>query len=134
MSAPTPIAVAVVEHAGRFLIGRRPQGVPLAGYWEFPGGKVRDGETPAEAARRECFEETGLAVSVGGEYSQVVQRYDHDRLRLHFFACRPDGPSIPSSHGVPSAPEGYRWVTAVELKSYRFPPANEALVALLSAG
>ena len=47
---PTPIAVAVVRYDGKFLIGRRPEGVPLAGLWEFPGGKVHAGETPEAAA------------------------------------------------------------------------------------
>ena len=47
---PTEIAVAVVEHAGRYLIGLRPAGEALAGYWEFPGGKVPQGELPGEAA------------------------------------------------------------------------------------
>ena len=63
------IAVAVVEHDGRFLVGLRPAGKPLAGFSEFPGGKVHSGETPAEAAERECREETGLSVVVGASIS-----------------------------------------------------------------
>jgi mutator protein MutT len=57
------IAVAVVEHQGRFLIGKRPDDAALGGYWEFPGGKVEQGESPADAAIRECLEETGVASS-----------------------------------------------------------------------
>lgn len=124
---PTPIAVAVVEHRGKFLIGRRPEGVALAGLWEFPGGKVRPGETPADAARRECLEETGLEVTVGAPYPEVVQQYDHDRVHLHFFAC-----SLVDAH-VPT-PEGYRWVAPGELAAYEFPRANEGLLALLASG
>ena len=48
---PTEIAVAVVELDGKFLIGLRPEGIPLAGLWEFPGGKVELDESPAEAAK-----------------------------------------------------------------------------------
>ena len=81
---PTPIAVAVVEHRGKYLIGRRPEGAALAGLWEFPGGKVEPGESPADAARRECLEETGLDVVVGAPYPEVVQQYDHDRVRSAF--------------------------------------------------
>ncbi len=55
MSLPEPalIAVAVVEHEGRVLIGKRPQDTPLAGLWEFPGGKVKPGEMIQEAAARD---------------------------------------------------------------------------------
>jgi 8-oxo-dGTP diphosphatase len=125
-SAPTPIAVAVVEHEGRFLIQQRPVGVPLAGLWEFPGGKVRPGETPEAAAARECLEETGLAVIVGSPYPEVVRQYSHDKVRLSFFRCTlADVP--------PAASSAYRWVMPGELADYEFPPANSALVAMLAS-
>lgn len=123
---PTPIAVAVVEHDGKYLIGQRPDGVPLAGYWEFPGGKVEAPESPEEAAVRECREETGLEVVVVGEYPEALHQYDHDKLRLYFLSCRP----IVSP---PPTPAGYRWVTGRELRDYAFPKANAALIAHLSA-
>ena len=56
MPEPVEIAIAVVEHEGRFLIGLRPPGAPLAGLWEFAGGKLEPGETPQMAAARECLE------------------------------------------------------------------------------
>ena len=91
---PTPIAVAVVRHAGRVLIGRRGAGVPLAGLWEFPGGKVREGETAEEAAARECLEETGLAVHIAGTLAEVVHPYEHGPLRLCFLAAEPVDPAV----------------------------------------
>jgi mutator protein MutT len=123
---PTSIAVAVVERDGHFLVGLRPPGVPLAGYWEFPGGKVKPGETPAQAAMRECHEETGLLVELCGEYPDVVHQYDHDRLRLFFFAAR-CGPNL----AQPRAP--FLWVPRVKLGQLAFPPANAALIAYLLA-
>jgi mutator protein MutT len=126
---PTPIAVAVVEHRKKFLIGRRPEGVPLAGLWEFPGGKVEAGETPADTARRECLEETGLAVIVGQKYPEVTQQYDHDKVHLHFFACTL---AEITTDEEPPTPAGYRWVRPDELASYKFPRANEGLLALLA--
>ena len=83
------IAVAIVEHQGCFLIGKRPDSDALGGYWEFPGVKVEQRETPAEAARRECLEETGVAVRVVDEYLVVDHEYAHGALRIHFFACAP---------------------------------------------
>ena len=122
---PIEIAIAVVEHDGRFLIGLRPGGAPLAGLWEFAGGKVEPGETPQTAAARECLEETGLAVEVGQPYPDIVHQYDHGRLRLHFFRCRPlDPQALPA--------ERFRWVTAGELSHYEFPAANQALTAYLA--
>ena len=84
---------------------------------------------PADAATRECREETGLAVRVIGSYATVEHEYPHGRLRLHFFACI----SADSSGGPPSEdlPERFRWVTAAELGGYRFPPANDAILRLL---
>ncbi|MDP6469251.1 MAG: NUDIX domain-containing protein, partial [Pirellulaceae bacterium] len=65
---PTLIAIAVVEHNGRFLVGMRPVETVLAGFSEFPGGKVEPNEVPAQAAVRECLEETGLEVEVSGAF------------------------------------------------------------------
>ncbi|HEV3003458.1 MAG TPA: (deoxy)nucleoside triphosphate pyrophosphohydrolase [Pirellulales bacterium] len=120
----TRIAVAVVEHDGRFLIGQRPSGVALAGLWEFPGGKVEPGETAALAAGRECLEETGLAIEVGEPYPAVVHQYEHGKVALEFFACRAVDPSQ-----SPQPP--FRWVGLCELAVCPFPAANAGLIELL---
>jgi 8-oxo-dGTP diphosphatase len=120
----TRIAVAVVEHQGRFLVGRRPPGVPLAGLWEFPGGKVAANETPRDAAVRECREETGLEVRAGGEYPPAEHRYEHGAVRLFFFACEPVDPAEP-----PRPP--FTWVARGELNDREFPAANRELLAML---
>jgi len=119
------ISVAVVEHAGRFLIGRRPEGVPLAGKWEFPGGKVHDGESPEAAAARECLEETGLAVTIVAPYPEVVHQYDYGRVHLHFFTATPVDASV-----QPRPP--FRWVQRDQLSQYDFPEANAALIEFLT--
>lgn len=132
---PTPIAVAVVEQAGRFLIGLRPEGVALAGLWEFPGGKVEAGETPAEAAVRECREEAGLEVAVVEEFPAAVQQYDHDRVRVHFFRCRLVEPAPIDgdvSFAAPPVPPRFRWVEGRRLREFTFPQANDRLIAMLS--
>ena len=119
---PTPIAIAVVEHDGRYLIGQRPPGVPLAGLWEFPGGKIQSGETPEAAAVRECLEETGLSVEPLFQYPMHVHEYDHGRVELHFIACRP-------LVGNPLAPHPpFCWVVRQSLATYMFPAGNRDLL------
>lgn len=122
---PTDIAIAVVEHAGCLLIGQRPAGAALAGLWEFPGGKVEPGESPAEAAVRECAEETGLAIEVYGEYPTHTEAYDHDNVRLHFFRC-----SLAGNEIEPLSP--FIWVERERLGEYAFPRGNDALLKLLA--
>jgi 8-oxo-dGTP diphosphatase len=122
---PTPIAIAVVEHDGRFLIGQRPAGVPLAGLWEFPGGKIEPGETPEAAAVRECLEETGVAVTPHARYPEHIQAYDHDSVQLFFIACRPDASGV----RTPNPP--FYWASREELARLEFPSGNAGLLNLL---
>ena len=126
LGTTTEIAIAVVEHDGRYLIGLRPPNVPLPGLWEFPGGKLRPGETPAQAAERECLEETGLAIVVGEAFPDVLHTYEHGRLLLHFFRCRLGDPVAAAA-----VPTRFRWVPGGKLVDYAFPAANAELVASL---
>ena len=121
----TQIAIAVVEHEGGFLVGRRPANVPLAGLWEFPGGKLQTGETAEVAAARECLEETGVAVQVAAEYPAVEHDYAHDRIELHFFHCTPIDPIRPPR-------EPFRWIRRAELAALEFPAANRAILDRLA--
>ena len=118
------IAIAVVQHAGRYLVGVRPEGTRFAGYAEFPGGKVEPGETPESAAVRECLEETGLRVEAGQRLHSVEDA--SAELHLHFIACRPA-----SAEAEPTKP--FRWVDLAELAACRFPPANARVVEQLLA-
>jgi mutator protein MutT len=118
------IAIAVVEHEDRFLIGLRPDEIALGGLWEFPGGKVEPGEAAEDAALRECREETGLDVEIVGEYPPRLERYEHATVHLRFFACRPRNPSQ-GSHGP------FRWVSRSSLSDYAFPAGNRELLKTL---
>ena len=123
----TSIAIAVVEHEGRFLIGRRPPGVALAGLWEFPGGKIDLGESPEHAAVRECMEEAGVLVEPINRYHDCVEHYDHGTVHLHFIACRLA--QIGIQDRPPIAP--FHWVPRRELANCEFPAGNAALLKIL---
>jgi len=83
--ATRTIAVAVVVHDGRVLVGRRPPDAAEApGLDEFPGGKVEPHETSAEAAARECLEEAGIAIDVGSRSFSAVSTQTHPHLLLIF--------------------------------------------------
>lgn len=124
---PIPISVAVVLSQGRVLVGRRPEGVPLAEMWEFPGGKVGGGEPPAQAAVRECREETGVTIEVDRLDHEVVHSYTHGLLKIAFFLARPV-----DADAEPRPP--FRWVPLVDLPDYSFPPANAEMIARLNGG
>ena len=120
----TEIAIAVIEQDDHFLIGQRPPGGPLAGLWEFPGGKVEPGESPADAAIRETLEEAGLRITIEGQYPDIIHQYDYAKLRLHFFRCRVQGTTPPRD-------TRFQWIPRSKLREYQFPAANAALIAQL---
>ena len=86
MSRTVEVSAGVLTRAdGRFLLGQRAEGSFYPGYWEFPGGKVEPGETPAEALIRELHEELGIRVTALAPWLVRVHHYDHALVRLHFF-------------------------------------------------
>jgi 8-oxo-dGTP diphosphatase len=126
---PIAVAIAVVQMNDLFLVGIRPKGRPLAGFSEFPGGKLHNGETPEAAAVRECQEETDLMVEVVEKYFSTLHQYEHGLLEIHFFRCRPIERSLVDTPRPP-----FRWVTRGELSKLKFPAANEPLMKLLDPG
>ncbi|MBL8818150.1 MAG: (deoxy)nucleoside triphosphate pyrophosphohydrolase [Planctomyces sp.] len=118
------IGIAVVESAGQYLVGLRPEGVPLAGLSEFPGGKCESDETPRACAVRECREETGLMVVPSEQLATVEYSYPHGDVELHFWRCGL-APGMPPQ----ARPTGtFRWVSIEEMKSLTFPEANRSVL------
>ena len=113
------IAVGVVSDGDRVLITRRAEKGMLGGLWEFPGGKVRRGEKPADACRREIHEETGLRVEVGERIARVAHLYTHLAVEIEVFICTYHGGSV-----VLDGPTDHRWITMEETGAYAFPKAN----------
>lgn len=83
------VAVGVlVREDGRVLLNSRPEGKPYAGYWEFPGGKVEEGETVHEALARELDEELGIELVESFPWFVLEHHYEHGDVRLHFRRAR----------------------------------------------
>lgn len=121
-------ACALVDAEGRVLIARRPEGKPLAGLWEFPGGKVHPGETPEGALIRELKEELDIDVAESclAAFTFASHRYAGFHLLMPLYLCR-------RWQGTPRATEGQAlaWVRPPRLGDYPMPPADRPLVAML---
>ncbi len=128
----TPIllvaAVALVDIDGRVLIARRPEGKPLAGLWEFPGGKLHGGETPEAALIRELREELGIDTKASclAPIAFASHAYEDFHLLMPLYACRVWKGTIAAREGQELA-----WVRPARLADYPMPPADTPLIPLL---
>jgi 8-oxo-dGTP diphosphatase len=119
------VVAAVIEKGTRVLVTRRLAGTHLEGCWEFPGGKVAEGETHRESLAREIEEELGCRCDVGEELLAIEHEYPERIVQLHFRHCTLAGDPRPMLG------QEMRWVTRAELPALEFPPADTALVEML---
>ena len=121
----TVVAVALVDPDGRVLIAQRPEGKPLAGLWEFPGGKLEPGERPEDALIRELREELGIAVKAAclAPLTFASHSYDDFHLLMPLFICRRWEGFVQSREG-----QALKWVRAKALRDYPMPPADAPLI------
>ena len=127
MSAPLlVVCAALVDGHGRVLLAERPAGKPMAGLWEFPGGKLQGDETPEAALARELREELGIAIAAPEPLAFASHAYAAFHVLLLLYLCR-------RWSGAPAAREGQRlaWVEPQRLGAYAMPAADRPLVAAL---
>ncbi len=121
------VAAAVIENReGRILIARRKEDTYLGGYWEFPGGKIENGESPAVCAARELHEEMDVHIETGEILTETVHDYG-DKV-VHLVAVKA---ILLGGHMRLHDHDDIRWVTVSEMGDYLFAPADEAIVAKL---
>jgi 8-oxo-dGTP diphosphatase len=121
-------AVALVDADGRVLIARRPEGKPMAGLWEFPGGKVEPGERPEETLIRELAEELGITVKEAclAPLTFASHAYDSFHLLMPLYICRRWDGFVEPREG-----QALKWVRPRQLRDYPMPPADEPLIPAL---
>ncbi|HEX5508713.1 MAG TPA: 8-oxo-dGTP diphosphatase MutT [Pseudolabrys sp.] len=123
-------ACALIDTDGRILIAQRPAGKPMAGLWEFPGGKIEDGEWPEQTLIRELKEELGITVSEDclAPLTFASHSYPGFHLLMPLYVCR-------RWQGIVTAREAQQlaWVKPNRLRDYDMPPADVPLVSHLMA-
>ena len=120
---PVIVAAGVVFKEDRVLLTRRTQDQHLGGLWEFPGGKLEEGESPDQAVVRECREECGIAVEVERILEVSYYRYPDRDVLLLFYRCRWVAGEV--SHLEIS---DHAWARPSELGGYALPPADEPVL------
>ena len=121
-------AVALVDSDGRVLLAQRPEGKSMAGLWEFPGGKVAEGETPEAALIRELKEELGIDVTESclAPFTFASHRYDDFHLLMPLYVCR-----VWDGIVAPLEGQALTWRRPRDMAELPMPPADEPLVAML---
>jgi 8-oxo-dGTP diphosphatase len=122
------VACALINEYGKVLINERPVGKDYAGYWEFPGGKVDEGETPEEAIIRELKEEINIDVtgSCLAPLSFTEKQYDNYYVVVLLYVCRRW-----NGHVMPMEEQELAWVNPKEIDNFKLLPADKSFFASL---
>ncbi len=121
------VVAAVIPREDRYLITQRRPSAVLGGLWEFPGGKVEQGESEADALRREVRERVGVDVNVGTCIARRTHDYDGYSVDLALYQASIDASAEPTPVRVADC----RWVKSAEFENHRFPAADQATMDLL---
>ncbi|MGQ1783987.1 8-oxo-dGTP diphosphatase MutT [Saccharicrinis sp. GN24d3] len=120
------VTAAIIINSGKILITRRAPGKHLSGYWEFPGGKIDNGETDEECLAREIEEELDIKVEVGDFFMENNHHYKEKHIVLKAYFCRHlSGDILLHDH------DQMAWVSPSDLCKYNFAPADIPFVKAL---
>ena len=120
------IGVAVIHKQGKILIDRRKKQGEMGGLWEFPGGKIKAGETVEECIEREIKEELNIKIIIGDRLTTITHAYQTFNITLYVHNCQ-----HLSGEPQPLECEEIHWVEPERLNQYQFPQANLQIIDLL---
>ncbi len=120
------IVVGIVHKDGHILITQRKTDGLLGGLWEFPGGRVNNGEISEQACIKKIKEKVDLTIKVDGFFTQVSHAYTHFKITLDVFLCRYQSGRIKLN-----GPINYRWISVEEIDNFPFHAANHKFIPLL---
>jgi 8-oxo-dGTP diphosphatase len=113
------VVAAILTDGKKYFIAQRPHEKHLGGYWEFPGGKIDQGESPETALKREMAEELTVKVAVGEKIAETTNEYEDRIVTLLFYECTLISGTLTLLEHIDSA-----WVTAEEMVKYNLAPAD----------
>lgn len=121
------VVAAILQKEDKILIARKKEGKPLAGYFEFPGGKIENGETPEESLIRELMEEMNIKIAIKEYVGESIYDYGNGKVisLLGYKSEIIDGEIKLSDH------DRYEWVTLEEINNYKIAPADIPLIEKL---
>lgn len=121
-----PVAAAVIHQGEKILIARRSPGKHLSGYWEFPGGKIEQGETPEDCLIREIQEELSILISVDSFLQKNLHDYGEKQVLLKAYLCTYlSGDLVLVDH------DEVRWILPEQLTQYQLAPADIPFIVAL---
>lgn len=115
------VVAAVIERDGKYLITQRRPAAVLPLMWEFPGGRVEESETDADALSREVKHRLGVEIRVGQLISFVAHPYERYTVDLYLYECK-----VSAGDPAPLAVHAFTWVASADFDQYPFTPADEA--------
>ena len=118
------VAVGLIWRQNKFFIQKRKINSMLGGLWEFPGGKVKDGESLIQTLKNKIKEECGSEIMVIEEIGIIKHKYSHFSITMHGFNCKEVSPGF-------NTKKDFRWINLDEVKQFAFPKANHKLFSIL---
>lgn len=117
------VAVGVIKKSNTFFICKRADDQHQGGLWEFPGGKIKAGETVFNALKRELLEEVGITIHSSSELMTIKHEYDDKCVNLNVHIVSNFNGQAHGAEGQPN-----EWVSIENLDDYQFPAANVAII------